>query len=407
MQAAYWALTWAKQQGKAADVAATVARAAKLGDYLRYAMFDKYFKKIGNCVGASTCPAGSGRESAHYLLSWYYAWGGAYEPGQDWSWRIGSSHNHFGYQNPFAAWALTNVPELEPRSPSATTDWARSLERQLELYTWLQSAEGAIAGGATNSWGGRYAQPPAGTPTFYGMFYDEKPVYHDPPSNQWFGMQVWSMHRVAELYLQTGDARAEVLLDRWVPWAIANTSLGADWSIPAELTWTGKPNTWSPTNPQPNTDLHVEVTDTGQDVGAAAAYARTLIAYAARSGDVAAKTTAKGLLDALHAASDALGVSTVEKRGDYERFDDAYDARTGQGLYLPPGWTGTMPNGDVIAAGRSFVDIRSFYLNDPDWPKVQAYLDGGAEPTFRYHRFWAQADVAMAYADFGRLFPTG
>lgn len=407
VQAAYWALTWAKQQGKAADVAATVARAAKLGDYLRYAMFDKYFKKIGNCVGASTCPAGSGRESAHYLLSWYYAWGGAYEPGQDWSWRIGSSHNHFGYQNPFAAWALTNVPELEPRSPSATTDWARSLERQLELYTWLQSAEGAIAGGATNSWGGRYAQPPAGTPTFYGMFYDEKPVYHDPPSNQWFGMQVWSMHRVAELYLQTGDARAEVLLDRWVPWAIANTSLGADWSIPAELTWTGKPNTWSPTNPQPNTDLHVEVTDTGQDVGAAAAYARTLIAYAARSGDVAAKTTAKGLLDALHAASDALGVSTVEKRGDYERFDDVYDASTGQGLYLPPGWTGTMPNGDVIAAGRSFVDIRSFYLNDPDWPKVQAYLDGGAEPTFRYHRFWAQADVAMAYADFGRLFPTG
>ncbi|MCN0178398.1 glycoside hydrolase family 48 protein [Salinispora arenicola] len=407
VQAAYWALTWAKQQGKAADVAATVARAAKLGDYLRYAMFDKYFKKIGNCVGASTCPAGSGRESAHYLLSWYYAWGGAYEPGQDWSWRIGSSHNHFGYQNPFAAWALTNVPELEPRSPSATTDWARSLERQLELYTWLQSAEGAIAGGATNSWGGRYAQPPAGTPTFYGMFYDEKPVYHDPPSNQWFGMQVWSMHRVAELYLQTGDARAEVLLDRWVPWAIANTSLGADWSIPAELTWTGKPNTWSPTNPQPNTDLHVEVTDTGQDVGAAAAYARTLIAYAARSGDVAAKTTAEGLLDALHAASDALGVSTVEKRGDYERFDDVYDASTGQGLYLPPGWTGTMPNGDVIAAGRSFVDIRSFYLNDPDWPKVQAYLDGGAEPTFRYHRFWAQADVAMAYADFGRLFPTG
>lgn len=407
VQAAYWALTWAKQQGKAADVAATVARAAKLGDYLRYAMFDKYFKKIGNCVGASTCPAGSGRESAHYLLSWYYAWGGAYEPGQDWSWRIGSSHNHFGYQNPFAAWALTNAPELEPRSPSATTDWARSLERQLELYTWLQSAEGAIAGGATNSWGGRYAQPPAGTPTFYGMFYDEKPVYHDPPSNQWFGMQVWSMHRVAELYLQTGDARAEVLLDRWVPWAIANTSLGTDWSIPAELTWTGKPNTWSPTNPQPNTDLHVEVTDTGQDVGAAAAYARTLIAYAARSGDVAAKTTAKGLLDALHAASDALGVSTVEKRGDYERFDDVYDASTGQGLYLPPGWTGTMPNGDVIAAGRSFVDIRSFYLNDPDWPKVQAYLDGGAEPTFRYHRFWAQADVAMAYADFGRLFPTG
>jgi hypothetical protein len=37
---------------------------------------------------------------------------------------------------------------------------------------------------------------------------------------------------------------------------------------------------------------------------------------------------------------------------------------------------------------------------------VQSYLDGGAAPTFNYHRFWAEADVAMAMADFGRLFPT-
>ena len=58
VQAAYWALTWAKEQGKQADVAATVAKAAKMGDYLRYAMFDKYFKKIGNCVGAVHLPGG-------------------------------------------------------------------------------------------------------------------------------------------------------------------------------------------------------------------------------------------------------------------------------------------------------------------------------------------------------------
>ena len=53
VQAAYWALKWAKEQNKQADVAATVTKAAKMGDYLRYAMFDKYFKKIGNCVGAA------------------------------------------------------------------------------------------------------------------------------------------------------------------------------------------------------------------------------------------------------------------------------------------------------------------------------------------------------------------
>ncbi|KXK61596.1 cellulose 1,4-beta-cellobiosidase [Micromonospora rosaria] len=406
VQAAYWALVWAKEQNKQADVAATVAKAAKMGDYLRYALFDKYFKKVGNCVGASTCPAASGRDSAHYLLSWYYSWGGAYEANQNWSWRIGSSHSHFGYQNPFAAWALTNTPELAPKSPTAAADWTKSLERQLELYTWLQSADGGIAGGATNSWGGHYGQPPAGTATFHGMYYAVDPVYNDPPSNQWFGMQAWSMHRIAELYQQTGNERAKALLDKWVPWAIANTTLGANWSIPADLKWTGQPTTWAG-YPHTNPNLRVEVLSTGQDVGIAAAYARTLIAYAAKSGNTAAKNTAKGLLDALHAASDAQGVSTPETRGDYRRFDDTYNASTGQGLYIPQGWTGRMPNGDVIAPGKSFVDIRSFYKNDPAWPKVQAYLDGGPEPVFTYHRFWAQADVAMAYADYGKAFPNG
>ncbi|MGA4688505.1 glycoside hydrolase family 48 protein, partial [Micromonospora sp. AB353] len=405
VQAAYWALTWAKAQGKQADVAATVAKAAKMGDYLRYALFDKYFKKIGNCVGASTCPAGSGRDSAHYLLSWYYAWGGAYDASQNWSWRIGSSHSHFGYQNPFAAWAMTNVAELKPKSPTAVSDWQKSLDRQLEFYTWLQSAEGGIAGGATNSWDGSYAQPPAGTATFYGMYYDVDPVYNDPPSNQWFGMQAWSMQRIAELYLETGNAKAKALLDKWVPWAIANTTVGTNWSIPSDMKWTGQPANWNPSSPQPNTNLHVEVTVKGQDVGVAGAYARTLIAYAAKSGNTAAKNTAKGLLDALSASADSKGVSTPEKRGDYKRFDDVYNAADGQGLYVPNGWTGKMPNGDAIAPGKSFLDIRSFYKNDPDWPKVQAYLDGGPEPVFNYHRFWAQADVAMAYADYGTYFP--
>ena len=407
VQAAYWALTWAKAQGKQADVAATVAKAAKMGDYLRYALFDKYFKKIGNCVGASTCPAASGRDSAHYLLSWYYAWGGAYDASQNWSWRIGSSHSHFGYQNPFAAWAMTNVAELKPKSPTAVSDWQKSLDRQLEFYTWLQSAEGGIAGGATNSWDGSYAQPPAGTATFYGMFYDVDPVYNDPPSNQWFGMQAWSMQRIAELYLETGNAKAKALLDKWVPWAIANTTVGTNWSIPSDMKWTGQPANWNPSSPQPNTNLHVEVTVKGQDVGVAGAYARTLIAYAAKSGNTAAKDTAKGLLDALSASADSKGVSTPEKRGDYKRFDDVYNAADGQGLYVPNGWTGKMPNGDAIAPGKSFLDIRSFYKNDPDWPKVQAYLDGGPEPVFNYHRFWAQADIAMAYADYGTYFPQG
>ena len=69
VQAAYWALEWAKEQGNESAVAPTMAKAAKMGDYLRYAMFDKYFKRIGNCVGASACPAGTGKNSMHYLMS--------------------------------------------------------------------------------------------------------------------------------------------------------------------------------------------------------------------------------------------------------------------------------------------------------------------------------------------------
>ncbi len=38
---------------------------------------------------------------------------------------------------------------------------------------------------------------------------------------------------------------------------------------------------------------------------------------------------------------------------------------------------------------------------------MQAYLNGGAAPTFNYNRFWAQVDVATGYADYARLFPEG
>ena len=42
---------------------------------------------------------------------------------------------------------------------------------------------------------------------------------------------------------------------------------------------------------------------------------------------------------------------------------------------------------------------------DPSWGKVHAYLDGGEAPSFTYHRFWAQAEIALAYATYGWLFP--
>ncbi|WP_442935227.1 glycoside hydrolase family 48 protein [Micromonospora sp. CPCC 206061] len=403
VQAAYWALKWAKEQGQQSAILPTIQKAAQMGDYLRYSMYDKYYKNPG--CASPTCAAGTGKSSSNYLLSWYYAWGGP-QGSNTWAWRIGSSHNHGGYQNPFAAWALSTTPELIPRSASAQTDWATSLNRQIQFYTWLQSADGAIAGGATNSWNGDYSARPAGRPTFYGMVYDDKPVYHDPPSNQWFGFQAWSMERVAEYYHETGNAQAKALLDKWVAWAIANTTVsGANYQIPSTLSWTGQPggNWTSSTTSVNNAGLRVSIVDHTQDVGVAGAYARTLTYYGAKSGNTQAQATAKALLDAVLLHKDDKGVSVPETKADYNRFDDTYNASTGQGLYIPPGYTGVMPNGDQINSNSTFLSIRSFLRNDPDWPKVEAYLNGGAVPTFNYHRFWAQVDVAMALHDYDRL----
>lgn len=408
VEAAYWANKFATEQGQPEAVADTVGKASKMGDYLRYALFDKYFKTPG-CESES-CPAGTGRDSAHYLLSWYYAWGGALDTSAPWAWRIGSSHAHFGYQNPMAAWALANDPALAPDSPTAEDDWSASLDRQVELFQWLQAPEGGIAGGSTNSWDGHYAERPDDVATFYGMAYTEAPVYHDPPSNEWMGMQGWGVERIAQLFHETGDARAEDILDDWVPWVIDHITVTEDtWEIPSNLAWSGQPDDWDPADPGDNSGLSVEVTGYGQDVGVAGALARTLMYYAAGPGDspeqIAAQQTAHDLLEAIWTQnSDPLGVATTETRGDYGRFDDVYAGGDGDGIYVPEGWSGTMPNGDVIEPGVSFLDIRSFYEDDPQFAKVQAHLDGGPAPEFTYHRFWAQTAVATALADYDRLF---
>ncbi|AKJ28937.1 cellulose 1,4-beta-cellobiosidase [Caldimonas brevitalea] len=413
VQAIYWASVWAKEQGKSAEVADLVKKASKMGDYLRYAMFDKYFKKVGNCIDPRACPGGSGtpdarglRDNQHYLMSWYYAWGGATDTNAGWAWRISSSHTHFGYQNPLAAWALATQPAFKPLSTTGASDWAKSLQRQLEFYRWLQSADGAIAGGATNSYGGDHGTPPPGTATFYGMFYDEKPVYHDPASNTWFGFQAWSMQRVAEYYYVSGDARARAVLDNWVRWASSHTQLNADgtYLIPNTLKWSGQPDTWNAAAPGANAGLRVEVVDTTNDVGIAAAFARTLIYYGAKANDSAAKKLAKELLDRMwDQHQDAKGVAVSEERKDYLRFDDRFDAATGSGVYVPPGWTGTNAQGATIDSNATFLSIRPKYQEDPQWPKLKAYLDGGPSPRWTYHRFWAQADIALAMADYATL----
>ncbi len=395
VQAMYWAHQWAKAQGKEKDLA--VSKAAKMGDYLRYSFFDKYFKKMG-CENPSEAGA-NGYESAHYLISWYYAWGGPTDANQNWAFRIGCSHNHQGYQNPMAAWVLSQQPAFKPASANGSRDWAKSLERQLEFYRWLQSSDGAIAGGATNSWNGRYEKHSAGASTFHGMAYDWQPVWHDPPSNQWFGFQCWSMERVAEYYHATGDDKAKTVLDKWIPWAMKETKTDKDgsYAIPSDLEWTGQPDMWNPAAPGDNKNLHVKVVAWATDIGVVGSFAKTLLFYSAGTKrwakeDGEPARLAHDLLDrAWKLYRDDKGLSSPEARKDYTRIFE-------QEVYVPAGWQGKMANGDVIKPGIKFLDIRSRYKDDPDFARVKQAHDRQQAPEFRYHRFWAQVDFATACA---------
>ncbi|WP_029503319.1 glycoside hydrolase family 48 protein [Lachnoclostridium phytofermentans] len=393
VQAAYWANEWSKDYGVNIDT--YLSKATMMGDYLRYSMFDKYFRKIGN-----SSAAGTGYDSAHYLLSWYYAWGGGTTA--DWAWIIGSSHNHFGYQNPMAAWILSENAKFKPKSTNGQSDWATSLDRQLEFYQWLQSSEGAIAGGASNSRNGRYEAWPAGTSTFYGMGYEENPVYKDPGSNTWFGFQAWSMQRVAEYYYKTNDVRAKQILDKWVTWIKSVVILRADgtFAIPNKIDWDGQPDTWTGTYTG-NPGLHVTVIDYGTDLGVTGSLANTLLYYSKAANDVAAKNLAKELLDRVwNLYRDDKGVAAPELRTDYKRFFE-------QVIYVPSTFSGKMPNGDVIKSGVKFLDIRSKYLQDPSYQKLLAAYQNNKTPEFTYHRFWAQCDVAIAIGVYSLLYESG
>ncbi|WP_010248355.1 glycoside hydrolase family 48 protein [Acetivibrio cellulolyticus] len=393
VQASYWAYIWAKEQGVDGEIVDYSNKAAKMGDYLRYTFFDKYFRPIG-VQDKST--AGTGYDSCHYLLSWYASWGG--DINGAWSWRIGSSHCHQGYQNPVAAYALSQEAALKPKSQGSQEDWKKSLSRQIELYQYLQSSEGAIAGGVTNSWEGKYSKYPANKSTFYDMAYDYQPVYHDPSSNNWFGFQAWSMERVMEYYYLSGDENIRPVCEKWVKWALSNTKLKSDgtYEIPSTLEWSGEPDTWTGKSTE-NPNLHCKVKDYTNDVGVAAAYSKTLIYYAAATEkygstmDAKSKDTAKELLDRMWKNyRDDKGIAVSEKREDYKRFFDE--------VYIPEGFSGTNGQGAQLKNGISFVDMRPDYKNDPDFKKVSETVKNGKDPVMTYHRYWAQADIAMANA---------
>ena len=309
--------------------------AGKMGDELRNNMYDKYYIQIG----ASNKYAGGGNDNGkHYLRNWYTSWGGALDG--SWAWQIGCSHSHEFYQNPLAAYALLYDNNLNSamKAQNATADYQKSFQTQMELYLWLLSSDGPIAGGCTNSWNGRYEQS-SGVSKFNGMSYLEHPVYADPGSNHWIGNQVWAVQRLAELYhtikqpgavqsnIQIGgmslDKALETILDKWIGWFMDNTILGKanetktfsakyepydtteseftipdltkgivddgkTFSIPASLIWEGQPNEWNGSY-QENTGLKAIIVGYGDgDFGCVSSLANSLIHYASAKGVTAA-----------------------------------------------------------------------------------------------------------------------
>ncbi|MBM4252419.1 MAG: endoglucanase [Deltaproteobacteria bacterium] len=401
VQATYIAMQAARASGDEQAVRSLAAKASKMGDYLRYSMFDKYFKATG-CMRPD-CTPGQGYDAAHYLMAWYYSWGGSHPQDQgSWSWRIGGSHAHFGYQNPFAAYILSQDQDFLPLSAHGAADWHQSLTRQLEFYQWLQAAEGAIAGGATNSWLGRYETPPAGQSQFYGLSFEPHPVYHNPNSNSWFGWQAWSMERVATYYQVSGDRSVEPLLTRWVNWVTAHVKLQDDggYLIPSTLEWSGQPDSWDPQVPdhQRNRALHVRVTEYAEDVGIGTSLAKALASYAKGSRlhrqveSIQAATLAQELIDRTwNHYRDDKGVTNNETRADYKNFN--------AGVYIPPGYQGKLAHGAEAISNATFLSLRPQYRQDNEFSKVQNYLNGGPAPIFRYHRFWAEVEAAVAFAN--------
>ncbi len=472
------------------------ALAAKMGDELRNNMFDKYYQTIGE--NTSWTNGNAGYNSAHYLMNWYTSWGGALSStGQNWVWQIGCSHAHEFYQNPLAAFALIQDADLKSgmKAQGAVQDYTTSLERQMEFYLWLQSSNGPIAGGATNSYKGRYEAYPSGVSTFYGMMYTEHPVYADPGSNHWIGNQVWAVQRLAELYYwvktegdttgvkpggMTLEAALKQILDKWVEWFLNNTVLtdDGDFYIPATLSWSGQPDTWNGSATS-NSGLTCEVTAYGNaDFGCISSLANTLAYYAKAEGATAADAAKEyagigsaavgGINDNVAAGSGAgvaagdmagaslyLAQQLMDRQWEIGR-DDIGLTRTdhngslgrffSQTVHIPSSYTGTMPNGDSIQSGITFLDIRSMYLDSANCVGVKtsdealalvqelqaAYekdvaagakwsgsysassSEGAAELAkfeniaaveLQYHRFWHAGDILMALGTLAELYP--
>ena len=209
-------------------------------------------RRSATASAPAPAPPAPARTRAHYLLSWYYAWGGATDASAGWSWRIGSSHNHFGYQNPLAAWALSQRrPSCKPQvADRRSRTGPTSLDRQLEFYQLA-----AVRRGRHRRWRhqqlGRQLRARRRPARHLLRHVLRRRARSTTTRRRTSGSASrpgrWSAS--PSTTTQTGNAKAKALLDKWVAWAIANTTINAARQLLGSrptLQWTGQPGHLEP-----------------------------------------------------------------------------------------------------------------------------------------------------------------
>ena len=78
--------------------------------------------------------------------------------------------------------------------------------------------------------------------------------------------------------------------------------------------------------------------------------------------------------------------------------------RDGNGVYVPPGWTGKMPNGDTIKPGVSLPGHPLLVQERPGLAEGRDVPGRRRGADVHFHRFWAQTAIAAALGDYARLF---
>jgi hypothetical protein len=204
-------------------------------------------------------------------------------------------------------------------------------------------------------------------------------------------MQGWGVERVCSLYYMSGNEKAGTICKDWSEWVKENTRVSGGEIVHAtNLKWSGNPDEWDASNfdRRGNKSLHGSVSAEGLDLGSIASIIKGLMWYSMKAGDEEGLKLSVEVMDAIENYRDDLGYATTEAREDYKNF--------GQETYIPSGWSGKNAQGANIKSGVTFIDIRPKYKEDPDWAQVEDFLNGGSAPTFTYHRFWAQTEIAVA-----------